>query len=70
MSLQKTIGKNVRKVRSELEWSQEKLSVRSKMSHNFIGLLERGQVNVSATSIEKIAKAMKVEPYTLLIKTD
>ena len=70
MSLQKTIGKNVREIRTKLEWSQEKLSVRSKMSHNFIGLLERGQVNISATSIEKIAKALKVEPYTLLVKTD
>ena len=70
MSLQKTIGKNVRQIRTKLEWSQEKLSVRSKMSHNFIGLLERGQVNISATSIEKIAKALKVEPYTLLVKTD
>ena len=70
MPLQKTIGQNVRKLRTDLGWSQEKLSVRSKLSLNFIGLLERGEVNVSATSIEKIAKALKIEPYLLLKKDD
>lgn len=68
MILQKLIGENVRRIRQGLGWSQEKLSVRAKMSHNFIGLLERGKVNVSATSLEKIAKALKVEVEELIKK--
>ena len=60
MALNKLIGENIRRIRIEKGWSQEKLSVRAKMSHNFIGLLERGKVNVSANSMEKIAKALGV----------
>ncbi len=63
MSLQVTIGQNIRAFRTGLGWSQEKLSVRAELSNNYLSTLERGKVNVSATSLEKIAKALKIEPW-------
>jgi len=68
MTLRKIIGTNIRNLREAKGWSQEKLSVRSKLSLNFIGSLERGKVNVSADSLERIAKSLEIEPYVLLKK--
>ena len=70
MTLRKAIGLNIKKFREAKGWSQEKLSVRSKLSLNFVGSLERGKVNVSADSIEKIAKCLGVEVYVLFMKPD
>jgi transcriptional regulator with XRE-family HTH domain len=68
MSIRKAIGQNIRRLRSLKNWSQEKLSIRSKISHNYLSRLERGEVNVSVDSLEKIAKCLKVEVEDLVKK--
>jgi transcriptional regulator with XRE-family HTH domain len=68
MNLQKAIGMNLKKLREAKGWSQEKLSVQAKLSSNFVGSLERGKVNVSVASLEKIAKCLKVEVEDLVKK--
>ena len=68
MSIRKIIGNNMKALRSAKEWSQEKLAIRSKLSVNYVSALERGVVNVSADSLEKIAKSLDVEVEDLVKK--
>jgi transcriptional regulator with XRE-family HTH domain len=60
MHLRKTIGENIRRLRNRKGWTQERLATRSGLSLNFIGNLERGNANVSADSLERIAKCLGV----------
>ncbi len=68
MNIKKIIGGNIRGFRRKQEWTQEKLAARSKLSVEFIGRLERGLLNVSAESMVRIAKALKVEVYKFFIE--
>ena len=63
----KIIGENIRRIRKGQGWSQEKLSDRSELDQDYVGRLERGQVNVSIDTLIKIGKALKI-PFTELIK--
>jgi XRE family transcriptional regulator, regulator of sulfur utilization len=66
MTYRKIIGENVRKLRNERKWTQEKLAALSKVDQGYIGTLERGLVNVSIDTMEKLAKALKVKPIEFL----
>lgn len=55
------IGKNIRKIRKEKKISQEELSFRANLYLSYIGKLERGEVNVSIETLEKIASALETD---------
>lgn len=59
---------NVRRRRLELEFSQELLAERAGVHRTYIGMLERGEKNVTIYNIERIAHALKVPPASLLEK--
>jgi transcriptional regulator with XRE-family HTH domain len=67
LKLSKLVGANIRESRMKLGFSQEKLSELADLHPTFIGKLERGEVNVSIWSLEKIASALKTKPYRLLM---
>jgi transcriptional regulator with XRE-family HTH domain len=58
---------NVRHRRLELELSQEELAERAGVHRTYVGMLERGEKNVTIYNIERIASALKLEPFKLLI---
>jgi transcriptional regulator with XRE-family HTH domain len=68
MNIQKIVGDNIRFYRYQIGWPQEKLAIRSRLSMNYVSALERGTVNISVHNLEKIAKALKIEPAVLLMK--
>ena len=68
MDIVKVFGKNLRKYRLELGLSQEKLADKCGLHRTYIGSIECFQRNVSFENIQKIANALGVEPYQLLIK--
>jgi transcriptional regulator with XRE-family HTH domain len=68
MTIQKIVGDNIRFYRTQCGWPQEKLAIRSTLSSNYVSALERGTVNISVYNLEKIAKALKIEPAVLLVK--
>ncbi len=70
MNIKKVVGENLRFYRKEIGWTQEKLSVRAKVDVYYISRLERGQVNVSAETMVKFAKKLKIEPYLLMKPRD
>jgi transcriptional regulator with XRE-family HTH domain len=68
MNILKTIGNNVREYRSKLSLSQEELADVAGVHRTYIGAVERAEKNISALSIAKIAKALKIKPDKLLIE--
>ncbi len=60
------LGKKVRSVRNNLGWSQEDLAFESDLDRTYIGGIEQGRRNVGLINICKIAKALKVDPSSLL----
>lgn len=68
MNIKQIVGDNIRFIREKRGWTQEDLAIVSKMSKTFIGDIERGEKSPTIITVEKMAKALKVEPNILLIK--
>jgi len=68
MKLETIIGTNVRGFRKNLRLTQEKLAERANLHPTFLGDIERANANMSIDTLKKLAKALKVEPYILLVK--
>ena len=62
----KAFGVRVRKLREQLDWSQEHLAERAGLHRTYISGLERGERNVSVLNILRLARALKTTPGTLL----
>lgn len=63
-------AENVRSHRVALGLSQEQLAGKAEVHRTYIGMLERGEKNVTIYNIERIAKALGVEPARLLEASD
>jgi len=64
----KVIATNVRRYRKKAGLSQEKLAERAGLHRTYIGGVERGEYNVSAINIARIAQALDIEPFILLVE--
>ena len=51
-----------------MNWSQEALGSHTGLHHDYLGRLERGQVNISVENLVKIASVLEVAPHFLLIE--
>jgi len=60
------IGNRIRELRIEADLSQEKLAFESELDRTYIGSVERGERNISAINLRKIAKALKCKTADLL----
>lgn len=56
----KNFGNAVREQRKLRGFSQEELSFRAGLHRTYIGMIERGEKNITLVNIEKIAKALNV----------
>lgn len=59
-NVRKEIGKKIREIRKIKGLTQEELGEKANLSYKFIGELERGKVNVSLDSIDRISKALGI----------
>lgn len=59
-------GEKVRELRKEKGLSQEDLSFKADLHRTYIGMIERAEKNITLINIEKIAKALEVQPDELL----
>ncbi len=62
----KTIGKNIRKYRTEIGMKQETLAEKANLTPNYIGMLERSDKLPSLTALINIANALGVTADMLL----
>ena len=53
-------GKIIKELRKEKEISQEELGFRSNLHRTYIGMIERGEKNITLENIEKISKGLDV----------
>jgi transcriptional regulator with XRE-family HTH domain len=60
------LGDKIRSCRKQIGFTQEKLAEKADLHHNFIGEVERGNMEISLTSLLKIAKALKVKVRDLV----
>jgi transcriptional regulator with XRE-family HTH domain len=63
-------GAAVRQLRTARGWSQEELGHRSRLHRNYIGGVERGELNPSLASIHKLARAFGVNASELVIQAE
>lgn len=63
-------AENVRRRRLELGLSQEALAERAGVHRTYVGMLERSEKNVTIYNIERIARALELDPEILLRKAE
>jgi len=61
----KAIGSNIRKLRQQKGFSQENFAFECDLDRTYIGGIERGERNLAAINIIRIAKVLKVAPGTI-----
>ena len=62
----KQFGERVKELRLEKKWSQQELADEASFHKNYIGMVERGERNISLKNIDAIAKALKIHISDLL----
>jgi transcriptional regulator with XRE-family HTH domain len=66
MDIVKKFGEKVRKFREDKGLSQEELAFRAGLHRTYIGMIERGEKNITLRNIEKVANALEVKVEDLL----
>ena len=59
-------GRGLKELRIQCRLSQEKLAELSNLHRNYLGVIERGQQNISLLNIVKLAHGQNVRPAKLL----
>lgn len=66
----RTLSENILKLRNNLGLSQEELAFKSGLHRTYIGAVERGERNITLSSLELIANALNVKLVVLLEKQE
>lgn len=62
----RVVGEKIRDFRRQAHLTQEKLAEKAELHHNFIGEVERGNMDASLGSLVKIAQALSVRVRDLV----
>lgn len=65
-----TIGLRLRRRRTELGYSQERLAELAGLHPTYIGQIERGEKNLTLDSLHKVTRALQLPMSQLLEKAD
>lgn len=60
----------IRILRVAKGWSQEHLALECGLDRTYVSAVERSRWNVSLSNIERLAQALDVQPFTLLLPVD
>ncbi len=61
------LGRNLKRIRALLAWSQQKLAEKCNLSTNFISELEGGKVWISSETLDTLCGVLGVEQYRLFL---
>lgn len=70
MKLLERIGLNIVFRRKQLGYSQEKLALEAGVDRTYIPKVEKGKVNLTINTLEKIAAALNVDVVKLIGEND
>lgn len=59
-------GQRIRELRQQMGWTQEELAEKTNFHRTYIGMIERGERNLSLKNIDIFAKAFKKNISDLL----
>jgi transcriptional regulator with XRE-family HTH domain len=65
MTLGGIVARNIRRLRLERGLTQEELAARIRITRNYVGMIERQENSPTVAMLERIAKALGVEPVRL-----
>ena len=57
----KKLGQKIRIERQKRKMSQEKLAELADLNRNFVGMIERGETNLTVTKLENIANVFDMD---------
>lgn len=69
MKLRRIVAQNLRRLRQDRDLTQEELADLAGINRNYVGMIEREENAASVDMLESLAKALKVEPSTLLLRS-
>lgn len=64
--IREILALNMVRLRKDRDWSQEVLAHECGLNRTYIGDVERQARNISIDNVEKLARALDVEPWQLL----
>jgi transcriptional regulator with XRE-family HTH domain len=67
MDLRDVLATNLRRLRNEKGFAQDDLAYEAKVSRSYLSQLEKGTFYASLKILDKLAKALGVEPYELIV---
>ncbi len=67
MNILLSIGRKIQNIREKKEITQDQLGEKTGINAKYISAIERGQKNLTILTLEKIAKALDVELFELLV---
>lgn len=70
METQKKLGLTIRELRTKQNISQEKLAELVGVHRTYIGMIERGEKNITINTIEKIAKGLNIKVWKIFERID
>jgi transcriptional regulator with XRE-family HTH domain len=65
MQLQEQLGARIRNLRSTKGWSQEELAARCGLHRSHMGEIERGQANITMSTLIAIVQTLEISAATL-----
>ena len=67
LTIQDILATNVKRRRKELRLTQETFATLCGLHRTYIGAIERGERNITMSTLSVIAEAINIPPYQLLI---
>lgn len=67
LAAEKRLGKAIRTIRLDKDWSQEQLSFECGLHRTYIGAVERGEKNLTLKNLVKIAKSLGVNASDIML---
>jgi transcriptional regulator with XRE-family HTH domain len=67
MDIEKVLAENVRGFRKLRDLTQKELASQSGLHQNYLADIERAERNITISSLIRVAMALNVEPYLLLM---
>jgi transcriptional regulator with XRE-family HTH domain len=66
MELEQIVAANVRRLRRERGWTQERLAQEVEISTRYVGLVERAQTSVTVAMLARLAMVLDVPAAALI----
>jgi len=68
--LRDTLARNLRIIRAEKGWSQERLAAEAGLNRTYLSAVERSEQNISIDNLYRVAEGLGVEAFTLIKTSD